>query len=87
MEVIFATVCVFLYAPYMSVYVQFIVLFFCELMSYETVIVITPKLIFQRFEPLTEEQWLPLRHHFSSRVRMRTNHLATKCNYYARLLN
>ena len=24
---------------------------------------------------------------FSSRVRMRTNHLATKCNYYARLLN
>ena len=23
---------------------------------------------------------------FSSRVRMRTNHLATKCNYYARLL-
>jgi len=24
---------------------------------------------------------------FSSHVRMRTNHLATKCNYYARLLN
>ena len=24
---------------------------------------------------------------FSSRVRMRTNHLATKCNYNARLLN
>ena len=24
---------------------------------------------------------------FSSRVHMRTNHLATKCNYYARLLN
>ena len=24
---------------------------------------------------------------FSSRVRMRTNHLATKCNYYARSLN
>jgi len=24
---------------------------------------------------------------FPSHVRMRTNHLATKCNYYARLLN
>jgi len=38
------------------------------------------------FKPLTEELWLPLRRHFSSRVRMRTNHLAMKC-YYARLLN
>ena len=28
----------------------------------------------RRFEPLTEELWLPLRRHFSSRVRMRTNH-------------
>ena len=35
----------------------------------------------RRFERLTEELWLPLRRHFSSRVRMRTNHLATKCNY------
>ena len=34
------------------------------------------------FEPLTEELWLPLRCHFSSRVHMRTHHLATKCNYY-----
>jgi len=41
----------------------------------------------RRFEPLTEELWLPLQRHFiSSCVRMRTNHLATKCNYYARLL-
>ena len=40
------------------------------------------------FEPLTEELWLPLRcHFFSSHIRMCTNHLATKCNYYARLLN
>jgi len=41
----------------------------------------------RRFELLTEELWLPLQRHFSSRVRMRTNHLATKCNYYTRLLN
>jgi len=38
----------------------------------------------RRFEPLTEELWLPLRCHFSSIVRMRTNHLATKYNCYAR---
>jgi len=32
-----------------------------------------------RFEPLTEELRLPLRCHFSSCVRMHTNHLAMKC--------
>ena len=36
--------------------------------------------------PPAEELWLPLRRHLSC-VRMRTNHIATKCNYYARLLN
>ena len=41
----------------------------------------------RRFELLTKELWLPLRRHFTSSVRMRTNHLATKCNYSARLLN
>ena len=38
----------------------------------------------RHFEPPTEELWLPLRRHFSSCVRMHTNHLATKCNYYKR---
>ena len=42
--------------------------------------------LMRQFEPLTEELWLPLQSHISSRVWMGTNHLATKCNYYARLL-
>ena len=37
----------------------------------------------RRFEPLTEELYGFLYDAiFSSRARMRTNHLATKCNYY-----
>ena len=38
----------------------------------------------RRFEPLTDELWLPLRRHFFFTVGMRTNQLAMKCNYYAR---
>ena len=41
----------------------------------------------RRFEPLTEELWLPLQPSFLLHERMRANHLAMKCNYYARLLN
>ena len=49
----------------------------------------------RRFEPLTEELWLPLRRHFfftcthaqKSLWTLNFELLATKCNYYARLPN
>ena len=49
--------------------------------------------LFSRFEVTRGDSNRPLKNYgflydaiFPSRVRMRTNHLATKCNYYARLL-
>ena len=54
----------------------------------------TSSSLFSMFEVTRGDSNRSLKNHgflydaiFSLRVRMRTNHLATKCNYYARLLN
>jgi len=57
-------------------------------------LVFTSPLLFHRFEVTRGDSNRSLKNYgflydaiFSSHVRMCTNHLATKCNYYTRLLN